>query len=124
MENKTQISWFWIIPIALILPSYYLLIIFMQFGQIGPALLESLIFAPAGMIEGAFFIYWLREVKSDRQRRNILIGFIGGFILAFFGSLLLPLMLPMWLGATIGGAVPWVLCTWLGYNRPVPEPRI
>src|SRR5687767_10893644 len=103
MENKTQISWFWIVPIALILPAYHLLIFFMRYGQIGPVLLDSLIFAPAGMIEGAAFIYWLREVKSDRQRRNILMGFIIGFIFAFFGSLLLPLMLPTWLGATIGG---------------------
>ncbi len=124
METKTQISWLWIIPIALILPAYHLLIFFMRFGQIGPALFGSLIFAPAGAIEGIAFIYWLREVKSDRQRRNILIGFIVGFIFAFFGSLLLPLMLPIWLGATIGGALPWVLCTWLGYNRTVPEPRV
>ena len=86
-------------------------------------LLGSLIFAPAGVIEGIAFIYWLREVKSDRQTRNTLIGFVTGFIFAFFGSLLLPLMLPLWLGATLGGALPWVLCTWLGFSRPTPEPR-
>jgi hypothetical protein len=121
VETKNEINWLWIIPIALVLPAYHLLIFFLRFGRVGSMIFESLVFVPAGMLEGVALISWLRLVKSDRQRRNTLIGFVIGFMLAFFGSLLVPLVLPNWVGATIGGAAPWLLCTWLGFRREVPE---
>ena len=120
-ESRSQVPWSWVIPIALLLPAYHLLIFFLRTGQIGAAALGSLVFAPAGLIEGIAFVHWLRKVKSDRQRRSTLIGFVTGFMFAFFGSLLVPLLLPpTWLGATIGGAGPWLLCTWVGYRRDAP----
>lgn len=120
MESKNQISWLWVIPISLILPAYHLLVFFMRSGQIGFMLFESLVFVPAGLIEGIAFIYWLRQVKSDAQRRFTLMGFVIGFMFAFFGSLLLPLIIPSWVGATLGGALPWLLCTWIGFRRVAP----
>lgn len=117
MEGKSRISWLWIIPIALVLPAYHLLIFALQFGWIDSVLVQSIVFVPAGLIEGAVLVYCLRNVKSQRQWRSTLMGFVIGFMFAFFGSLLLPLLLPAWFGATIGGALPWVLCTWIGYRR-------
>src|SRR3972149_10326989 len=75
MDDKNQINGWWVIPIALLLPAYHLLVFFLRFGRIGSMLFESIVFLPAGMIEGIALIYWLRDVKADRQRRNILIGF-------------------------------------------------
>ena len=116
-ETKGQLSWFWIVPISLVLPAYHLLIFALRFGRIDTVLIQSIVFVPAGIIEGAFLIYCLRKVTAQRQWRSTLMGFVIGFMFAFFGSLLLPLVLPPWFGATIGGALPWVLCTWIGYRR-------
>ena len=119
MEGKNKVNWLWVIPISLILPAYQLLVAFLQVGQIGPLLAASLIFLPAGLIEGIAFVWWSRDVKTAAQRRSITMGFVIGFMFAFFGSLLLPQIMPPWLGATLGGAVPWVTCTWIGYRREV-----
>ena len=126
-DAGSRVPWWWALLIALILPAYHLLIYFLRTGQIGAASFGSLVFAPAGLIEGLVFIYWLRQVRSDRQRRNTLIGFVAGFMFAFFGSIFGALMLPpTWLGGNLGGALPWLLCTWLGFRRevaPVNEAR-
>lgn len=119
MEGKNNVNWLWVIPIALTLPAYHLLVAFLRFGQLGPLLVQSVVFVPAGAIEGFAFVYWSRDLKSSAQRRSMTMGFVIGFMFAFFGSLLLPLILPAWLGATLGGAVPWVLCTWIGFRREV-----
>ena len=120
-ESRKSLPWSWLVPIALLLPAYHVLVYFMISGRLGEALIGSLVYAPAGLIEGYAFIRWLREVTSQQQRRNTLLGFVTGFMFAFFGSLLLPSVLrPAWLSATIGGAVPWIICTWIGFNRAVP----
>jgi uncharacterized membrane protein len=121
VESKHEINWLWIVPISLILPVYQLFVFFVLNGYIGPMIIGSLVFVPAGMLEGAALLSWLARAKSDRQRRNTLTGFVIGFMFAFIGSLVVPLILPNWLGATIGGAAPWLLCTWIGYRKEVPE---
>jgi hypothetical protein len=122
MDSGKEINWLWVIPIALLLPAYHLFVFLLQNGRITHMLLASTVFIPAGMLEGVALIGWLRQVRSEQQRRNTLIGFLIGFMLAYFGSLLFPLVMPSWVGATIGGAGPWLLCTWLGFRRAVPEP--
>jgi hypothetical protein len=63
-------------------------------------------------------IYWLRASQSATQKRNTWIGYLMGIHFAFMGSLFLPLILPPWIGATLGGALPWLIMTWVGYRLP------
>lgn len=116
-ENRGP-AWAWIVPAALLLPGLQLAIFGLRFGQVDSQLVESLVFLPAGLIAGLALIYWLRAAASARRRRNTLIGYFVGLPLAFLGSLLLPLVLSPWPGATLGGSLPWLLCTWLGYRLP------
>jgi hypothetical protein len=121
METRKELNWLWAIPISLVLPAYHLLVFFLRFGRIESMIVQSVVFIPAGILEGMALIAWLRRVKSEQQRRNTLIGFVIGFMFAFFGSLLAPLVLPTWIGTTLGGAAPWLLCTWIGFRREAPE---
>jgi len=75
---------------------------------------QSIMFVPAGAIASIALLSWLRAARSNRVRATTLAGYVGGFPFAVVGSLMLPLFMDPWLGATLGGALPWLLVMWLG----------
>ncbi len=132
----------WALPASLILPATQDLVFAVRFGvdsllrvpeatsgevhrPLGGVnlLVESLIFLPAGAIASAALIFWLRAAGSSGAKRATVLGYLSGLPFAFVGSLLLPLLFDPWIGATLGGAAPWLLFTWLGY-RAGTRPRV
>lgn len=81
-------------------------------------IVTGVIFLPAGLMAAFALIYWLRASHSAEQKRNIWIGYLMGMPFAFVGSLIVPVYLSPWLGTTLGGALPWVFMTWIGYRLP------
>lgn len=116
MPDQRRPGWAWLVPAVLLLPALQLAVFYLRFHRLDNQLAESLVFLPVGLIAGIGLVYWLRAAASPAQRRGTLIGYFIGLPFAFLGSLLIPLAVPAWLGATLGGSLPWLLCTWLGYR--------
>lgn len=110
-------SWAWILVLAPLLFVLHLALFAYRFERI-QNVVTGAIFLPAGLFSAVGLIYWLRDSHSARQKRNTWIGYLLGIPFAFLGSLLLPLLLPPWIGATLGGALPWLFTTWVGYRLP------
>ena len=114
--NNQKPSWLWVIILTPLLSVIQLLVFAWRFGRIEEMLTESTVFLPAGLIAALGLVYWLRASRSAKQKRNTVIGYLVGIPFAFLGSLFLPLTASPWIGATIGGALPWLLTTWIGYR--------
>ncbi len=71
---------------------------------------------PAGAIVAFALLFWVRAAPSRKARGLTLLGYLVGLPFAFIGSLMLPLLFDPWVGATLGGALPWLLFTWLGHR--------
>ncbi len=127
-----RLAWVWIVPGSLVLPMTHSVVAALRFGTawlfrlseqphvglpIGDKnmLVESLIFLPASAIAAMAFIFWLGRARSRQAKIGTSLGYVLGLPVACFGSLMLPLMFDPWIGATLGGAVPWLLLTWFGY---------
>ena len=53
---------------------------------------------------------------KSRTRATTLAGYAAGLPFAVLGSLMFPLFMDPWIGAMLGGALPWLLFTWLGHR--------
>ena len=121
MDDKKP-HWAWILvptPLLFLLHTIVFAFRFERFENI----ITGAIFLPAGLIAAFGLIYCLRASHSAEQRRNTWIGYALGLPFAFIGSLMLPLFLHPWIGATLGGALPWALMTWIGYRLPTNTHR-
>ena len=116
MENRTP-HWIWILVLSPLLFILHVVIFAFRFERV-ENIVTGAIFLPAGLVAAIGLIYWLRASRTVRQKRNTWIGYLLGIPFAFMGSLFLPLLLPPWIGATLGGAVPWLFATWVGYRLP------
>jgi hypothetical protein len=133
-ELADRPGWLWAIPATLILPATHNAIFALRFGvdrlvavtehadgvrlPLGDVsvLVQSVLFVPAGAIASLSLLYRLRAARSSRTRATTLAGYVAGLPFAVLGSLMLPLFMDPWIGATLGGARPWLLFTWLGHR--------
>jgi hypothetical protein len=132
--RDTRPSWLWALPATFILPVLHSAIFALRFGidrllevpehsgdvrlPLGDvnSLVQSLTFLPAGAIVAFALLFWVRAAPSRKAGGLTLLGYLVGLPFAFIGSLMLPLLLDPWIGATLGGALPWLLFTGLGHR--------
>lgn len=135
--SDTRPSWLWALPATFILPALHSAIFALRFGisrllevpeHSGDVrlplddvntLVQSALFVPAGAIVAFALLFWLRAAPSPKARAFTLGGYVVGLPFAFVGSLMLPLLFDPWIGATLGGALPWLLFTWLGHHSRI-----
>ena len=116
MNNKKP-HWAWILVATPLLFLLHVTVFAFRFERF-ENIITGVIFLPAGLLAAFGLIYCLRASPSATQKRNTWIGYVLGIPFAFMGSLILPLFLSPWIGATLGGALPWLFTIWVGYRLP------
>lgn len=75
----------------------------------------ALIFVPMGAIAGGLLAYLLSKAPAGPHKLLILLGYLIACPIAFLGALGGGLFLSPLVGATLIGAFPLALGSWLGY---------
>ncbi|WP_432666592.1 hypothetical protein R9X47_09625 [Wukongibacter baidiensis] len=116
MKDK-KLSYIWIIPIALIFPMIQNIIFFIRFANLPAELfLQSLIFAPMGLISGALLIYLLRKDIDGKRKKGIIIGYLISVPIALLVSIVSGLIVPPIVATSVVGTIPLLIGTTLGYG--------
>jgi hypothetical protein len=79
----------WILLLTLLFPIINLLIYFLRFGAPGSNLfLESLVFAPIGLLGALVLFYFYDRADTRIQKNAIIVGFLLAFPFALLGGLM------------------------------------
>jgi hypothetical protein len=108
--------WWILLCLTFFWPLLQLVIYFARFG-IPPAnlYLESLSFAPVGLVSGWIALYLFSRSEPKTQKRAIVIGYIVMVPVATLMALGGGLMLPPWIGPAVFGVIPLALGMGIGF---------
>jgi len=108
--------WWILLCLTLFWPLLQLGIYFARFG-VPPAnlYLESLSFAPVGLVSGLTAIYLFSRSQTKTQKRSIIVGYIVMAPVATLMALGGGLMLPPWIGPAVFGVIPLVIGMGIGF---------
>ena len=115
--NINKISYLWLIFLALIFPIIQCLTYLIRFGNISRAIMiNSLYFAPMGLLTGIILIYLLRKEQDGTTRNRIIYGYAIGGLVAIPLSIASGLVVIPIVATTLIGSLPIFLGIYIGYK--------
>jgi hypothetical protein len=107
MDRKIGRRWLWLIALTVAWPALQFLIFLVRFGRLSGALmLDSLSFAPLGLLSGLLLIILCSRAGSALGRNIVIAGYVIATPAALVTSLLGGLIWTPVVGVTIFGLIP------------------
>ena len=114
--NSKKTPYVWSILSLLIFPALQNLIYFMRFHALPlNILLDSMVFAPIGIISALLVFYLLKQDDSAKVKKGIFVGFIISVPISLLVSILGGLIAPPFVAATLFGSLTMIIGILIGY---------
>lgn len=115
--NIKKVSYLWLIFLVLIFPVIQCLTYLIRFGSITKEIIvNSLYFAPMGLVTGIILIYLLRKEDEVTTKNRMVYGYAIGGLVAMPLAIASGLIVMPIVATTLVGSLPILIGIYIGYK--------